>query len=274
MIGYPAGDTAQGGVVTSLPMLRPLAAILVVLLLAAAPAAARAIVRVGGYDFPPFVEITPDAPPAGLTLDLIAALNRAQNQVEFRFVPTSPRRRYADLMNGRFDAMFFEEPEWEWRAKGYPVDFTNVFLTGAEVFIAQAHPGRGQDYFASLKGKSLAATLGYHYAFAGFDADPAHLAAKFDIKLVGNPVSCIDMVLAGRVDVAIVTDALLWAYLHHHPAARGRLLVADTPDQVYNHRILIRRGSAVDVATLNRWLAALTRDGRLDALWRQAGVVR
>ena len=251
-----------------------LAALLTILLLAPAPATARAVVRVGGYEFPPFVDIKPDAPPTGLTLDLIAALNHAQDQVEFRFVPTSARRRYADLMAGRFDAMFFEEPEWDWRAKGYPVDFTDVFLTGAEVFIAQARPGRGQDYFASLKGKSLAATLGYHYAFAGFDADPAHLATAFDIKLVNTPVSCIDMVLAGRVDIAIVTDALLWAYLHHTPAARGRLLVADTPDQVYNHRILVRRGAAVDVASLNRWLAALKRDGRLDALWRRAGVVR
>jgi ABC-type amino acid transport substrate-binding protein len=239
------------------------------------PAAARERpeILVGGYDFPPFVNTAPDGRVSGLTLDLIDALNHIQHKVVFRFVLTSPRRRYLDLMADRFDAIFFEEPQWGWRSKPYPVDFSTVFLTGGEVFIARSKPGRGQSYFKSLKGKSLVGILGYHYAFAGYDADPAHLAAAFDIKLVSQPASSIVMVLEKRADIAIVTKSYLWSYLAAHPALRGRLLISDRLDQLYRHRILLRRGAPVTIAEIDRLLEKMRRDGILARLWRKAGIV-
>lgn len=250
---------------------RFLAAVLFVL----APSAAGTaeIVRVGGYEFPPFVETRADGP-AGLTLDLIDLFNRSQSDYEFRFVSVSARRRYGDLQDGRFDAMFFESPDWEWAARGLPVDFSDVFLTGGEVFIAQATPGRGQDYFDNLKGKRLVGILGYHYRFAGFDADPERLARAFDIKLVNSHASGIEMVALGRKDIAVVTDAYLWAYLSRNPAVKNKLLVSDRHDQDYHHRVLVRRGGPVTVDRINALLARLGESGALDTLWRKAGVVR
>lgn len=235
---------------------------------------AAEIVRVGGYDFPPFVESEAGGAPKGLTLDLVAALNKAQSQYEFRFVTTSARRRYADVEAGLFDLIFFESPEWEWAAKGAQVSFSNVFLKGGEVYIAPAKPGRGQEWFDDLKGKRLVGILGYHYGFAGFDADPTMLSKTWGMKLVNSHRSSIEMVLADRMDVAVVTDSYLWAYLARTPAARDRLLISERYDQHYNHRVLVRRDGAIDVDTVNHLLAGLEQDGTLARLWKAAGVVR
>lgn len=235
-------------------------------------AEAGEVVRVGGYDFPPFVET--EGGIKGLTLDVIDALNKAQDTYDFRFVATSARRRYADVAEGRFDLIFFESPEWEWTARKAAVDFSDVFLTGGEVYIAPAKPGRGQEWFDTLKGKRLVGILGYHYGFAGFNADPEALTRDWGIKLVNSHTSSIGMVLAGRMDVAVVTDAYLWAYLSHNPNARQHLLVSERYDQHYNHRVLVRQGGAITVAEVNRLLVALKANGTLDRLWREAGVVR
>ena len=241
--------------------------------LVASMASAAQIVRIGGYDFPPFVEDSASGV-HGVALDIIAELNRRQSDFEFQFVPTTPRRRYADLTEGHIDAILFESPEWDWAAKGYPVDFTSVFLRGGEVFVALAKPGRGQDWFDQLKGKRLVGILGYHYGFAGFNADPDWLARNWGMKLVTSHKSSIEMVLAERVDVAIVTDSYLNAFMRHNPEAAGRLLVSNTADQIYNHRIVVRRGGPIDAAGFDRLLAEMSADGTLSRLWHKAGISR
>jgi len=252
-------------------MVRILVAILVLLF---CPAAwAGQVVHVGGYDFPPFVEDSAGHA-HGLALDMIAALNKAQTEYEFQFVPTTARRRYADLSEGRIDAIFFESPEWDWAEKGYKVDFSNVFLRGGEVFIALKKPGRGQEWFADLKGKRIVGILGYHYGFAGFNSDPDWLARTWNMKLVTNHKSSIDMVLADRMDVAIVTDAYLNAFLNANAEAAERLLVSNRYDQLYSHRAVVRRGGPIEVGTVNRLLADMERDGTLPRLWREAGINR
>lgn len=253
---------------------RILAAVALCCGLVALPAGATEVVRVGGYDFPPFVEPDGSGASKGLTLDIIDALNKAQSQYEFRFVATSARRRYADVAAGMFDLIFFESPEWEWTARQAAVDFSNVFLQGGEVYIAPARPGRGQDFFAELKGKRLVGILGYHYGFANFVADPDALSRDWGMKLVNNHRSGIEMVLADRMDVAVVTDSYLWAYLSRNPGARERLLISDRFDQRYNHRVLVRQGGVLDVDGVNRLLAQLERDGTLARLWKAAGVLR
>lgn len=239
-------------------------------LMSAASAWAAELVRVGGYEFPPFVE----ADGKGLAQDLIEALNAAQSIYEFRFVPVSARRRYADLADARFDVMFFESPDWEWTQRQAAADFTGEFLRGGEVFIAQARPGRGQDFFANLKGKRVVGILGYHYGFAGFDADPERLARDWGMKLVANHKSSIDMVLADRADLAVVTDAYLWAYLSRTPEAQGKLLVSERFDQIYRHRALVRRNGPIDVKAMDGLLNRLELDGTLAKIWRRAGIFR
>lgn len=236
-----------------------------------AGAGAAQVVHVGGYEFPPYVESGPGGQ-SGLALDLVAAMNQGQDEYRFEFVPVSARRRYADLIDGRFDVMFFESPQWEWQARGLPVDFTRVILQGAEVYIAQARPGRDQSYFDSLLGKSLVGILGYHYGFAGFEGDPQVLGARYDIKLVSSHQSTIDLVLAGRRDVGVVTQAYLSRYLAQRPVARDQLLVSSRHDQNYEHRILVRRSGPISVEKIEAILDRLAKSGVLDQIWRNAGI--
>lgn len=228
-------------------------------------------VRVGGYDFPPFVDAGKETRPA-LVPQIIDALNQMQSQYRFEFVPVAARRRYSDLVEGRFDVMFFENPQWEWQAQGFPVDFTKVFLRGGEVYITRAEAGRGQDYFADLSGKSLVGILGYHYGFAGFEAEPERLMRKFDIKLVNSHRSSIELVLNGRRDIAVVTDAYLNGYLQDNPQAKDRLLVSQHLDQPYEHRVLVRRDGPITVAAMDKLMADLASGNRLAAIFKAAGI--
>jgi polar amino acid transport system substrate-binding protein len=225
-------------------MLRVL--VLAMTLMLSGPALAREVVRVGGYKFAPFVEMASADKPAGLTLDMIKALNQFQNRFDFQFVLTSPARRYKDFEDGKFDLMFFESPDWGWRERKAPVDASEVFLDGGEVYVAQARPGRGQGYFDDLATRRMVGILGYHYGFAGFEADPAALAKRFRVALVNDNAASIEMVLKDRGDVAVVTDSYLKRYLRAHPDLEARLLVSDRYDQRYAHRVLLRQGGGCE----------------------------
>lgn len=247
------------------------AAVILLALIWGGAVQAAQVVRVGGYDFPPFVDGGKEVRSA-LVPQIIDALNQMQSQYRFEFVPVAARRRYGDLAEGRFDVMFFESPQWEWQAQGFPVDFTKIFLRGGEVYIAQAKAGRGQDYFADLSGKSLVGILGYHYGFADFEADPERLIRKFDIKLVNSHRSSIELVLNGRRDIAVVTDAYLHGYLQDNPKARDRLLVSQRLDQTYEHRVLVRRGGPISVVAMETLMDDLAASQRLAAILKDAGI--
>lgn len=236
-----------------------------------APAGAAELVRVGGYDFPPYVDNGKDAS-ANMVARIIDRLNQIQGDYRFEFVPVAARRRYADLVEARFDVMFFESPQWGWQGQGFPADFTRVFMTGAEVYVTQAVPGRGEDYFDTLAGKSMVGILGYHYGFAGFEGDPDVLARKFDLKLVNSHRSSIELVLSGRRSVGVVTDAYLNRYLRDNPTAVPRLLVSRRTDQVYEHRVLVRRGGPIAVAVMDKLMEQLVASGEIKAIAESAGI--
>ena len=65
------------------------------------------IVKVGGYAFPPFVDMS-SGQPAGITPDLINALNALQDRYRFVFFLTSPKRRYYDFKKGLYDIIFLK----------------------------------------------------------------------------------------------------------------------------------------------------------------------
>jgi ABC-type amino acid transport substrate-binding protein len=241
-------------------------------LLLAASAQARELVRIGGYEFAPFVSLDGGGKATGVALDLMDELNRYQDRYQFSFVVTSPNRRYRDFEDGKFDMILFESPGWGWTEKGLPIEASDVFLHGGELYIAQAKAGRGQDYFADLTDKRMVGILGYHYGFAGFEADPGLLAKRFAVTLVNDNAASIELILKGRGDVAVVTDAYLKRYLKSHPGVADKLLVSERFDQRYAHRALVRKGAILSAAEVSRLLAAMEKDGTLLRLWRSVGI--
>ena len=229
-------------------------------------------VNVGGYIFPPFVEKDDKGNISGITLDLIDSLNKIQSEYHFRFVLTSSRRRYISFEQRKFDVLFFENILWGWQDTS--IKATKVFLDGGEVFIALKSKAKNQDYFNSLKNKSISAMLGYHYNFAGFNAEPDFLKSKFDIHLSTDEKLNIQLVLLGRMDIAIVTKSYLDRFLLNNPSAKSELLISKNMDQEYKHTILIRENSIPSITKMNILLDKLVQTGSYNKILRKYGIFR
>lgn len=225
------------------------------------------VVRVGAYEFPPYVDETG----GGVTRDLLELLNGAQGEFRFEMVRTAPQRRYDDLDQGRFDMIAFECRDWGWQDR--PVEATRPFLRDAEVFVARAAPGIDQRYFDDLSGKTILGRLGYHYAFAGFDADPKRLEQRYRTRVTVTHEGNVRSVAAGRADLAIVTRSFLTRFLQREPELARQILVSERTDQIYEHTILTRHGTAVTASWLNTLLDRLEADGQLETLWRRSGIL-
>ena len=242
-----------------------LKALLLGLMLSLACVAQAAVeVRVGAYHFPPYV-IKPDSERAGgLLPELLHALNQQQSEYRFTLVATSTMRRYRDLQSGRFDVMLFESPAWGWQGIAHTA--LNLQIEDAELYVARMQAGRDEHYFDDLKGKRMALYSGYHYGFAGFNADKQFLADQFNAVLTYSHDSNLIMLLRGRADVAVVTRSYLQAYQQHYPEQSRALLISQRVDQVYQHQALFRPQSAIAPPVFAELLKQLHRSQQLDKL--------
>lgn len=223
------------------------------------------LVKVGGYVFPPFVERNMEGEWSGITLELIDLLNASQGDYRFEFHPTSATRRYLGFANGRFDLLFFESPRWGWEDQ--PVVSLRGPLLGSEVFIAGSRPGRGQEYFASREGKRIALFSGYHYAFAGYNANKVYLRREHDAIITFSEQSNVQMVLRDRVELAVVSQAFLDSYLGEFPHYRSQLLISEEPDQYYRHLLIKRESSEPGLDYFSAILARMWEKGDLQRLF-------
>lgn len=247
-------------------------ALLVTLIAGPLAASAAEDVTVGGYIFPPYVETDKDGEPSGLALELIDRLNAAQDRYRFAFFLTSATWRYGDFRNGRFDVIFFENPSSGWLSRDIRFAATQVFLRDREVYIALNKDGRGQAFFDNLAKKRIGAVQGYHYGFTNFRNDPTFLRERFKLTLVDTPARSINLVLAGRTQISVVTRSYLNRFMAQNPGHADTLLVADRPDKTYNHRALVRPDGPIGEAELETLLAELAARGDLADIWSAVGL--
>jgi len=236
-------------------------------LLAVQPLLAAQLIKVGAYHFPPYIS-KPEAEQAqGLLPDLLATLNAQQSDYQFVLVPTSVTRRFRDFQSARYDLIMFESPTWGWQ--NTPHETFDLQVQDAEVYVAKAAAGRGQEYFSQFSGKRLALYNGYHYGFAQFNADPEYLAKQFNAVLTYSHDSNLLMVLRERADLTVVTRSYLHRYLLRYPEQRTQMLVSDRVDQVYRHQALLRPNAPISVQALRGLPRQLRDGGQLRALYRQ-----
>jgi ABC-type amino acid transport substrate-binding protein len=236
-------------------------------LLAAQPLLAAQLIKVGAYHFPPYVNKPESEAPQGLLPDLLTALNNQQSDYQFVLVPTSVTRRFRDLQGARYDLIMFESPTWGWQ--NTPHETFDLQVQDAEVYVAKAEAGRGQEYFSQFSGKRLALYSGYHYGFAQFNADPEYLAKQFKAVLTYSHDSNLLMVLRERADLTVVTRSYLHRYLLRYPEQRTQMLVSERVDQVYRHQALLRPNAPISAQALRGLLRQLRDGGQLSALYRQ-----
>ena len=229
-------------------------------------------VRVGGYLFPPYVDVAANGDAQGLAPDLLAALNRSQSDFHFRFVLTSPNRRFQDFAVGRFDMILFEDLRWGWA--NTMMQASRPFLRDADVFVSQSH--RDQSYFQQLGGKRIYAVRGYHYAFAGYNGDPDQLKQQFGVELLDPRGPSLDRGLQalanGQADLMMVTESYLHYYFQQRPDMRERLLMAERSDSAYQHGALVRRQHALTASHFDQLLDLLRRNGELQQLASHYGI--
>ncbi|TRX75795.1 PhnD/SsuA/transferrin family substrate-binding protein [Pseudomonas mangiferae] len=223
-------------------------------------------VRVGAYDFPPYVSKPERRDPQGVLPDLLALLNAEQDDFHFVLVPTSNGRRYRDFRRGRFDMIFFESSGWGW--EGIETRSLDMGSEDAELYVALAQEGRDQHYFDQLTDKRLALYNGYHYGFAGFDADVLSLTRSYQATITYSHDSNLLMVLHGRADVALVTRSYLQLYLDRNPGLADTFLVSQRLDQIYRHQALLRPSAPLDPDALAALLQRLRAEDRLGPLLR------
>ncbi len=239
--------------------------------------AERKQVKVGAYAFPPYFEFISSPKDtdvyAGATLDLIDALNAIQDVYLFKLFVTSPKRRYRDFENDRFDIILFENLEWGW--EGYSIESSEAFMGGGEVYAALKKPERNQGFFDNVAARNLVGILGYHYGFANFNSDEEYLSRNFKIFLSSDHERNLQLILVDRpnlAEVVVVTKSYLNLFLRKHPNAEGKFLVSDKFDQRYRHSVLYRIESEFSAVQINGWLQELESNGTLEAIAKKYGL--
>ncbi|MHA6140723.1 substrate-binding periplasmic protein [Pseudomonas mohnii] len=229
------------------------------------PSQAAQLVRIGAAHFPPYTVRPESGADTGLLPQLVEALNALQSDYQFVLVPTSIPRRFGDFKQGRVDMAIFENPDWGW--KDIPHTSVDMGLEDAEIFVAQrqreGQPAREQNYFADLTGKRLAMFSGYHYEFAGFNADPKFLAQNYNATLTYSHDSNLLMVLRGRADIALVTRSYLSDYFLRNDKVADQFLVSERIDQVYHHYAILRPASPISSEAFGKLLQGLRDNGQM-----------
>jgi ABC-type amino acid transport substrate-binding protein len=226
---------------------------------------AQEIVRVAAVHFPPYMVHPESGVNSGLLPGLLSALNQVQKRYAFILVPTSLARRFQDLRQGRVDMAIFENPNWGWQ--DVPHTAVALGIEDAEVFVARRAEGQDEHYFDTLADKRLALYSGYHYAFAGFRAEPDYLTSHYRATLTYSHDSNLLMVARHRADVALVTRSYLKGFYERYPELHDALTVSQHADQLYQHYALLRSQAPITAAQLSSYLARLHADGTLARLF-------
>jgi ABC-type amino acid transport substrate-binding protein len=227
-------------------------------------------VTVGMYPFSPFVESKVLGGDAGMTVDLIIALNKLQKKYHFKAIQIPPKRRYQSYKDGHYDVIFYENKAWGWQ--NIEINESQVYQTGGEVYVALNKRGRGQDYFDDFSDKRMMGILGFHYGFADFNTDELFLKKQFQMQLSHDNDKNLAMLLKERGDIVVLTKAYLHRYLLQNPQLEKQLLISDRLDQEYNHTVLVRPKIKPTVEEVNHMLEALDSTGALKKLLIKYGI--
>ena len=234
---------------------------------------AQTEIAVGVYDYPPIASVNSKNQAEGLLGDLLRELDSTNNNVTFRVVYTSPKRRHMDFHAGLYDVIFFENPSWGW--ENLPVSTSRPILMDDDIYVALSKPGRDQSFFDNITERHIVAISGYHYGFAGLSTDNAELEKRFSIEFSHSHSRNLELIKADRpslAEVAVVSRSYLQSHMNNHPEDRGRFLVSDSPDQTYLLHIMARKNGPIDTDNLEQLLSPLFKDGRYQQLVGRRGL--
>lgn len=203
------------------------------------------VVKIGGYDFPPFVEKEGNE---GIVRDLITKLNHSQSKYQFKFIYTSANRRYKDFNARKFDIILFEDEVWGWKKNRIKYHPTNILGKGEELFVAMKY-NRDQSYFHTLAEKKVKVVLGFHYKMIEMEADTNALVKRkieYGKSYRENMLDLLDK----KVDVTLVSNFYLKKMISQNKELKEQLIISQKADHQYTLRGLVHPESPVGVKDL------------------------
>lgn len=234
---------------------------------------AKTVITVGTYYFPPIAEIGENNEPVCFLGDLIHQIEATNPDLEFRFVHTSPKRRYLDFEAGLYDVIFFESASWNWIDRD--VTISPPLIADEEVYVALMKPGRDQSFFDDISSRHIVALAGYHYRFSGFETDTQVLQKNFNIEFSADHDRSLQLIMADRpsvADVAIINRAYLQAYFAEYPEDRGKFLISDKPDSQYVLQIIARKDGPLSADNIYHMLTPVIKNGTYRSLVKKWGL--
>lgn len=222
-------------------------------------------VRVGSYEYG-VVYFYEDNKPAGLSPQLIVALNAIQSKYFFELVETSSRRRYGDLAEGMFDMVLLESPDWEWDRQN--VVFSDTIVTEYDLYIARRNDIPGPSWFENLNSRHILCVLGFHYGFAGFNANPDYLHDEFNVSLLYNEQQVLEKLLSGEGDIGVLSAGFLSRAFQRQPELPTQVFIGPKPDASHDLVAVMSENSVIPVAEFNDLIRILHITGNIAESWR------
>ena len=251
------------------PCSRLVLVILVGLMPFSATEAYERTVLVGGYPYPPYVVGRGTEPFRGATVDVLEQLNDWQSRIEFQFVPVAAFSRELSFRQGRFEAMFFESPDWGWRDES--VSISDPIATDRDLYVALDKDDRDQRFFDDIHKKHLIATRGYHYGFASYRTDEQWLQEQFTIDFAPSLAAGLEMLMRERGEVAVLHESYLRAR-ENQGLDMSQLLVSEREDNAYQLSVLVSTGAGLDMDWILTQLRELREAGQLERIEQRWGI--
>ncbi|WDE00156.1 substrate-binding periplasmic protein [Thalassomonas actiniarum] len=224
-------------------------------------------IKVGTIPRPPFLAANDMT---GAAAEVLAAMNRVQNQFEFILVSVPTKRRIQSLTDGWVDVFMWDNPAWGWKKDSLLLSLPLV--ANKDVFLALKQEQRDQAFFADLTDKRLVAVHGYYYRFADFITDESRLSKMFDISLVSNEELTIKMLLAKRADIAAVSTITLNWFLLRYPQYRDKLIISERIDSSHERFFLIPKSAPIQAREIDEILATADQQGLLSVIYQRYGL--
>lgn len=206
------------------------------------------VVKVGGYEFAPFIE---KEGKEGIVKDLITKLNASQEKYHFEFVLTSANRRYRDFKSQKYDVILFEDEAWSWKQLGINYARTSIIGSGKEMVVAYNDGTRDQSYFDDLSNKKIEVVLGYHYQLTDMKSDTQTLMKKGIIQGKSTENNLEDL-MAKKVDVTFVNSMMFTRFLNKNKELKDKFLIRQKVDHQYALRGLIHPNSPIKASELEK----------------------
>ncbi len=211
---------------------------------------------------PPFVVDV--AAKKGVIFDLLRTLNDNQSEFEFTPILYPARRMLSDYKELNIHIVAFNNVNWGWVQRG---GVPSVNLTdGRDLFVSLANPD-----LTKTDIKDIGAVRGFHYAFAGYDADK--LSKMQNVSLVENEAGVLKLLKFNRVKKGVVSEAFLnWISISDPHLYKILKINTETPDHTYHRQLIALESSPIKVEAIDSLLKKMRKSGILQAVYDKYGL--